>query len=208
MLGEPSAHYSSNRRIGLIVLDSASAFFWQERMREEVDRVGGDGDDRAEDAGVDGEAANRASHENARQQQHAPLLQRPPDLTTALHAIQHLFSAPLIYTTTTLSSFSSSSTTTGTIPSLPPSLSALPATFPTLRILISRDVVKKFPQNLSLAALKADAAARLAVVEMGKGSAIVLPGQGWSEEVRGRMRGNRGARGFVFQVVGEGVVFE
>ena len=199
------------------MLDSASAYFWQERMSAEVDGQESSPQkpcDNGVDDGADDDGDTGAKEDK--------------DLTSALRATQDLFGCPIIYTTMTLAnsttSISNTSTThTNTMPllqnTLPAPLSPLQISFPTLRLLFSRSVVKRFPGNMGLNTLLQDRGARQAVVEKGGFRVDVVPGGSvWNRDehervgglsLKERLRGGGiKARGFGFVIEEGGVSFE
>lgn len=203
------------------MLDGASAFFWQERMCAEVD--GRESSQIAGDKGVDVDGgADDGRGGNVKEDK---------DLASALRSTQDLFGCPIVYTTITLANSSNNSSTANTtntntnanppplLQTLPAPLSPLPTSFPTLRLLFSRNAVKRFPGNMGLNALLQDRGARQAVVEKGGFRVDVVPGGSvWSRDenervgglsVKERLRGGGvKARGFGFGVGEGGVVFE
>lgn len=213
---EKSQHYSGSRAVGLLVIDSASAFFWQERMAAE----GGEGaarDDEAETL----QERSRAPEEDGEEREEGTAEQVNKNLTIALLATQDLFACPILYTTITLSSPSSTTFSSNdpnaaypilTNSPLSQPLSALPSSFPTLRLLCTRNAVKRFPAAMSMQALLLDRGARQAVVDKGGFRVDVVPGGSvWARDdgVKERLRRGGGkARAFVMVVEGKGVGFE
>jgi DNA-repair protein XRCC2 len=204
LLASPSQHYSSNRTVGLLVLDSASAFFWQERLATDLVSLDEEPD---ADVALVGSAAGKSSSPTrsspTRSSRRGTLNN---DLAAALRTTQALLGCAVIYTTHTMASTTAvTSLTTTTVPlrtTLPHPISALPSSFPTVRLLCARDTVKKFPAGMTLAQLKVDAPARMAVVAKTGWTASVVPGGKLDEGVRGRMGRSSAARGFVFGVGG------
>jgi len=218
---EKALHYSGNRKIGLLVLDSASAYFWQERMSAEVAGLARDDDDDFE--ALQGRfpphniAEEPSPRNDDREAKHANA-QEDKDIAAALRATQALFGCPVVYTTITLSNSNASTTSTSANDSIPlqnslaAPLSPLPTSFPTLRLLCSRNAVKRFPANMGVSALLQDRGARQAVVEKGAFRVDVVPGGsvwGRDEGLRERLRMcGREARGFGVEIGSGGVVVE
>ncbi|ODH46506.1 hypothetical protein GX48_07394 [Paracoccidioides brasiliensis] len=104
---ERRCHVSHLRPLNVIVLDSASAFYWQDRREMEVLGIPGVREERERRARNDergnGNGDGDEKHTGTgtgtgtgQQQQQQNL---PQKITRALQALQHTFSCPLIYTT-------------------------------------------------------------------------------------------------------------
>lgn len=180
-----SRHVSSNRRLHAIIIDSASAFFWQDRLRDEVARI--------EDIG-----RPLAGIEREREQKQSFYISDLyAELVKELKRLQRRFSCAIIFTTTSLTGKTSSShhtqsyQTSGPFdlynppapptktPALRPFLPAPWGTFPTLRLVVQRDAVRPFPPNITVHNAERDAANRHEVVKQGKFSGWV---NGWGQE--------------------------
>lgn len=206
-----SRHLSSNRPLQAIIIDSASAFFWQDRLRDEISRT--------EEIG-----RPLADLERDREQKQsfyqADLY---AELVKELKRLQLRFSCAVIYSTMTWTGKSSASLHAQShrpsgpfdlynppvfskTPALRPSLPAPWGTFPTLRLLVQRDSVRPFPPSMTARDAEQDAAMRHEVVRQGKFSGWV---NGWGQEewprrvVDGVERLNGGM--FVFYARGQGV---
>ena len=172
-----SCHHSASRPLQMIAIDSVTAFFWQDRLRDEVARTEDIGRPRTE---IDQERE---------QKQVFYLSDLYSQLVTELKRLQGRFGCTVVYTATASSgrpSINSSYSALGPYdrsPSRTPSLrSALPAPwgiFPTLRLVVHRDLVRSFPPATSAHDARKDAPMRQKVVRQGKFSAWV---NSWGRE--------------------------
>lgn len=148
--GQPQ-HYSRNRRVHSLVLDSATAFLWQDRWAAALARIpGGAEDERERSHFATGDNASDGTGRGGNL--HA-------DIVTWLREFQEQFSCMLLYTTTM---------TTGR--------SGLPypwPVLPVLRVMVRRDAVQRFGGEMSVEAARADAEARQSVVRRGRCSGWV-----------------------------------
>jgi len=195
-LFDKARHSSFDRAVGLLALDSASAFYWLEKAEEE-------------------DAAFLAATSSITQPQgHEPLGARTVSeyaaLATSLKATREVFSCPVVITTwhlgptqsTALSHPGSSSSSSR---SRRPSLPAPMATLPTLRLVVQRKAVRKFPPGIRIEEALREAADRLKAVEEGKFEAVVCE---WGIEERVLVELKRRGAGFGFRIGREGVVVE
>jgi hypothetical protein len=198
-------HISAARPLHAILLDSASAFYWQDRLRDEVARTEDIGRNPAEIA------RDREQHRTF----HITVLYR--EMVAELRRLQTLFDCAIVYTTWGVSravSSSSSLPSYGAISSGPPSFRPhLPppwGSFPTLRIVIQRDAVRQFGPDATVAEAERDAAIRQDVVHQGKFSAWVDPWgrEEWPLSVLNALNRMTERGGFPFWVRGEGVFME
>ncbi|KAL4895313.1 hypothetical protein BDV59DRAFT_153305 [Aspergillus ambiguus] len=177
-------HFSSTRPLHAIVVDSASAFFWQDKLHDEVARV--------EDIG-----RSYADIEHDRHHKKSFYLSEMyADLVAELKRLQRRFDCAIIYTTASWSGRSAPPAGLGDpnpgpftlydphlsmsrFPSCRPSLPAPWGTFPTVRFLVRREAVRPFPPAMTVAEAQGDAAMRHGVVLRGRFSAWV---NGWGCE--------------------------
>ncbi|KAI9673641.1 MAG: hypothetical protein M1817_002278 [Caeruleum heppii] len=169
------AHHLHHRSLGAIMLDSTTAFFWQDkfaeesRQREEVDRQ--------EEANPGGHLPSETSPSSFKETYNT--------LSTHLLALSSTFpDTPIVITTRILSPVSSSSV-------FPPS--HLPSLFTShlaLRLHVHRDPVPKFGPGMSAEEAGRDQESRLGVVGRGRFSAWVVPvgGEGGMGTGTGRRR--------------------
>ncbi|KAL1849786.1 hypothetical protein Plec18170_007307 [Paecilomyces lecythidis] len=186
---EVSRHRSATRPLHAIFLDSASAFFWQDRLRDEVART--------EEIG-----RPAAEIERDREQErsfHLAVLYR--QLVTELRRLQTIFDCAVVYTTWGLSrtkstsDYGPTSSYSGFRPHLPPPW----GTFPSLRLVVQREPIRPFPPEATLQEAERDAPLRQEVIARGKFWAWV---DTWGREewprriVEGLERRNRGRFAF------------
>ena len=186
-----SRHRSAARPLHAILLDSASAFFWQDRLRDEVART--------EEIGLPA-----AEIERDRQQQrsfHLAVLYR--ELVEELLRLQARFDCAVVYTTWGVSPAYNHQG----LPSFKPHLPGLWKTFPVLRVVVQRDSVQSFGQETTVAEAERDAFTRQAVVLQGKFSVWVDPwGQeDWPPSVVSALDWSAGRCSFAFEATREGV---
>lgn len=175
-----SRHYSASRPLQMAAIDSATAFFWQDRLRDEVARTEDIGRPRAE---IEQEREKKRSFY---------LADLYAELLKELKRLQGRFGCAVVYTTTVsggrppatnrsghsgpLGPYDQAPTRT---PALRPALPAPWGTFPTLRLVVRRDTVRSFPPAMSAHDARRDAPMRQGVVRQGKFSAWV---NAWGRE--------------------------
>lgn len=172
-----SRHQSASRPLHLVVIDSATAFFWQDRLRDEVARTEDIGRPRAE---VDQEREQKRSFY---------LADIYAELVKQLKRLQGRFGCGVVYTTNVSSAAATRSAQSGSSGPYAPSPSRTPAlrpalpvpwgTFPTLRLVVQRDTVRSFPPGMSAHDARRDAPMRQSVIRQGKFSAWV---NAWGRE--------------------------
>ncbi|KAJ5119200.1 uncharacterized protein N7443_008127 [Penicillium atrosanguineum] len=172
-----SRHHSASRPLQMIAIDSVTAFFWQDRLRDEVARTEDIGRSRIE---IDQERE---------QKQGFYLSDLYSQLITELKRLQGRFGCTVVYTATVSGGRPSSNSSHfalspyDRLPSRTPSLRpALPAPwgfFPTLRLVVHRDLVRSFPPAASAHDARKDAPMRQKVVRQGKFSAWI---NSWGRE--------------------------
>ncbi|KAJ5692757.1 hypothetical protein N7462_002180 [Penicillium macrosclerotiorum] len=172
-------HFSASRPLHMIAIDSATAFLWQDKLRDEVARTEDIGRPRAE---VDEERERKQSFYFS---------DIYAELVNELKRLQSLFGCSVVYTTT-VSGGRPSAMDTGASgpldsydrgpsqkPSLRPALPAPWGAFPVLRIVVHRDTVRPFPPAISAHDSRKDAPSRQKIVRQGKFSAWV---NSWGRE--------------------------
>ena len=177
-------HYSSVRPLHAIFLDSASAFFWPDRLRDEVARI--------EDIGRPYAELER----ERRLQQSFHISDLYAALVAELRRLQRRFGCTIVYTATahTTGRPSVSNPASGPFdlytpgeersrsrvraPSLRPLLPGWGA-FPTLRLVVGREAVRAFPPGAIAGEAQRVAAARQDAVRRGQFWARV---NAWGEE--------------------------
>lgn len=197
-LFDASAHHSSTRRVGVILLDSASAFVWSERAEDEMARV--PGSTFAGDAGIGGAKAAASSSS------------RWAELAACLRTASTTLHCPVVYTAWNLSSPHSTGAGVGggggagqfsasIRPQLPPPF----GTLPTLRLVISRRHVRKFAPGMSGEEAIREAGDRQTVVERG---VFDVEFNRWSGGGDGGGGGRRVGVGFVVKITEDGIVLD
>lgn len=140
-LFDSSAHHSFERQVSLLVVDSVTAFFWQQRMGREGRGVGSREDEGDEDDTSPTRPEDKTTPTNA-------------TLTAALLTSQSLFGHTVIVTRS------------GHLHS--PLITAA-HTNSTLQLTITRDAVNKFPVEMAVEEAERDRGVRQDVVEKGRG---------------------------------------
>ncbi|KAL4736528.1 hypothetical protein BDV11DRAFT_11463 [Aspergillus similis] len=199
-----SRHASSNRALQAIIIDSATAFLWQDKLQDEIART--------EDIG-----RSVAEIERERlQRENFHLADIYADLVASLKQLQSKFDCDVIYTAT---SFGSKSTENPSMPygsynpldtalQTPSFRSPLPSPwglFPTLRLVLQRKVLRPFPPGVTVQGAERDAPMRQEMVMRGEFLGSV---NGWGRDDWPRRRleelKRRGAQ-FTFNVGRNGV---
>ncbi|KKA23260.1 hypothetical protein T310_2685 [Rasamsonia emersonii CBS 393.64] len=193
-------HVSAARPLHAIMLDSASAFYWQDRLRDEVART--------EDIGRSPAEIARDREQN--RSFHLTVLYR--ELVAELRRLQTCFDCAIVYTTWGVSRAASSlptpyATLAPGPPSFRPHLPPPWGTFPTLRLVVQRDAVRPFGPETTVAEAERDAPIRQEVVQRGKFSAWVDPWgrEEWPLSVLNALNRMPERGGFPFWVRREGV---
>ena len=177
-------HLSSSRPVHTIYLDSANAFFWEDKLQDEIARV----------ADIGRPAADLERERTQKESFHIADLYA--DLVAELKRLQRLFSCGIVYTTTVQGKSAGAQgnsvyqpsgpydlyTPGPSVPRTPSFRSALPApwgTFPTLRIVVQRDTVRPFPSTMAAHDAQRGAPQRQVVVCRGRFTGWV---NGWGRE--------------------------
>ncbi|KAJ6056759.1 uncharacterized protein N7446_007650 [Penicillium canescens] len=166
-----SRHRSASRALQMIAIDSATAFIWQDRLRDEIARIEEIGRPRAE---VDRERERNQSFH---------LSDLYVELAMVLKRLQGLFQCAIVFTTISGTRAAPSSDgqsgpglydwPQSRTPALRPALPAPWGTFPTLRLIVHRSSVRPFPPSMAPQAAIKDAHLRQSVVHQGKVSVCV-----------------------------------
>jgi hypothetical protein len=175
-----SRHHSASRPLHMLVIDSVTAFLWQDKLRDELARTEEIGRSRAE---IDQQRALKRTFS---------LSDLYAEIVHELKRLQSRFGCAVIYTTIVSSGRPPASNTSGQsgppgpydrppskTPSLRPALPAPWGTFPVLRLVVHRDAVSPFPPAMSAHDARRDASMRQSVVRQGKFSAWV---NAWGRE--------------------------
>lgn len=177
-LYDVSQHYSFSRPLQMIAIDSATAFIWQDRLRDEVART--------EDIGRPREEVDRERE----LKQSFYLADLYTDIVKELRRLQARFGCGVVYTTVSSGRnpaanimgsgpFGPYDRTSSRLPSLRPPLPASWGAYPTLRLIVHRDAVRSFPPTMSAHDARNEAGNRQSIVRQGKFSAWV---NGWDRE--------------------------
>lgn len=186
-LFDKSRHYSFDRPVGFIALDSAAAFYWQAKAEEE-------------DAALLSATTTSGAHKP--QSKPAPYAQ----LTTSIKSASVALCCPVIFTAWHL----------GPVPptahhhgpgsnSLRPSVPSPLSQVPTVRLIVQRVPVRKFPAGISIAEAQREAEDRQKAVEEGKFECVVNE---WDVDERTLQRLQAVGAGFGFSIREEGVIME
>ncbi|KAK3616576.1 hypothetical protein LTR56_025876 [Elasticomyces elasticus] len=178
-----SRHYSIDRAVSFVAIDSASAFYWQTKAEEE-------------------NASIYASDQDL------PPTRRPPStyqqLTAALKASASALCCNLILTSHHLGPISTNAhdSTQSLRPTLPAPLSNLP----TLRLIVHRLPVRKFPAGISVEEARREAPNRQSAVDAGKFACALNE---WNVDERLLRRLQReGRMSFGFRISNEGLTVD
>ena len=184
-LFDSNEHHSFDRTVGFIAIDSASAFYWQDRAETE-------------------DAVFLASTSTSPDGSKLP----PPAsgyaaLASTLKETCATFSCPAVVTTWYLGPSQSQNQhrSFSTPRSFRPNLPAPWSTLPTLRLVVQRVPVRKFPQGITLDNAMREADDRWKVVSEGKFECFVNE---WGLDARMSQRLEGG--GFVFRINADGIV--
>jgi len=171
-------HFSSGRVLQGVLLDGVSAFVWQDRMDNDIQRI----------------ESNHNDASNA-------FVKRYQELVTSLRAVQQLFDCVIVATNWGLSPMISTSAPLAFRPRLP----SIWSSFCTLKLVVERVSVTKFREGLSGEAAWREAKARQEVVEKGRFSGWVnwWGCEEWSGGVRDGLEAE--GEGFTLRITGDGV---
>ncbi|KAJ5818063.1 hypothetical protein N7474_003654 [Penicillium riverlandense] len=169
-----SQHRSASRPLQMIAIDSVTAFFWQDRLREEASRTETIGRPQKE---IDGLRESK---------QLFSLSDLYADLVKELKQLQRRFGCAVVYTATIPGGRpANTNDASGPFeqymarPSLRPALPAPWGTFPALRLIVHRSQVRPFPPGINTQDAEREAPLRQSVVDQGKFSACV---NAWGSE--------------------------
>ena len=182
-------HFSSTRSLGLLVLDSATAFYWQDRFDAEMARLEAIGSESTVATDTPSKTAQMIAH---------------------LKRLQKIFDCGIVFTTNTSTIKSTGSTVTP--PNQPAETTRMSAwsAFATLQLTISRVPVPQFAAQMELDECKRDQPNRLDAVQTGRFNVDLdrTHGETWPGHVKdatGRLDG-RGR--FGLRITEKGVLLE
>jgi DNA-repair protein XRCC2 len=195
--GGSAAHFSASRSLGLIVLDSATAFYWQDRFEADLARF--------EALGADESAGVRSPAQSS----------RTLEVIAELKKLQKLFDCTILFTSTPYVKSSIRTTFTGTdiitndgrlLPQEQPGVSPWTG-FATLSLSVSHERVRQFAAHMSPEDCERDQTNRLAAVA--KGHSIVSVdwsmSDTWASGVRDTMNGLDGQGSFGIRITSLGI---
>lgn len=184
-----TSHFSANRQVSLIILHHIDAFLWQDRLED------------AEDP----------TNEIKTCQKSSLLSVRFRELVAHLGQLQARFGCLIIATSSALSTMAYARSDGLVVPALRSHLPNAWKNFVTLRLLVQRDSVRKFPLGVSVEEAAREAHQRREVVERCIFSAQLdwSESDGWREETRNAVKAleNHGELSFSFKVTASGVHF-
>lgn len=163
-------HSSHSRSLHAIILDSASAFYWQDRREAEILKIPGVREERA--------AQKPSASTTASDIDNLSIHQIEQETISCLRHVQHVFSCAIVYTTWGLQRASTlrhgqDAYIYSNPLSFRPHLPRPWPTFPTLRLVVSRDPVRPFAPFMTVKEAERDAPSRQAIVARGEFSVWV-----------------------------------
>lgn len=182
-LGDMRRHVSGKRRLGLVILDTAHAFYWQDRMDDDVERIDPTAHStRQSDVGMEeqeerGPDAAPSEAPPTEQDRPSPYINRKAmtsSIQSLLRSLQRDYSPAIVFTTS---------------PNVPPK-SSLWSLFPTLRLQVSSlaPSIAPFTSHMSISEALLDREKRKEVVQRGECVAVAIEGheEDWRSDVRER----------------------
>lgn len=193
-----SRHRSASRPLQMIVMDSVTAFIWQDRLRDEVARTEEIGRSREE---IDDEREQKRKFS-------LPILYA--ELAKQLKQLQVRFHCSIVYTSVVSGGRPSAdlNESQSRFSTLKPALPAPWGTLPTLRLIFHRSMVRPFPPSMAPHAAVKEAPSRQDAVQQGKISAWVNEWgrDGWPRRIVEAIEASNGGA-FSFFVRESGVEF-
>lgn len=181
-----SSHPSLDRPLGLIALDSASAFYWQSRAAEE-----------------DHSFRNTTGSSSPTQAEPEPASYA--QLATALMTAAKVFNAPVILTSWSLHAPPAQQHGQGPVRSLRPSLPAPLSALTSTRFIVQRIPVRRFPAHISVREALREAGDRQRAVDDGKFECVVNQ---WGLDPRTVERVKGAGEGFGFRITDAGLIVD
>lgn len=189
-LSDTTSHYSANRQLGAIVINSLSAFFWQDRQ---------DAEEQKDAALIEPSTVTQDQKANV-------YLTRWRSLVSSLREVQQTFDCPIVATNWALASpvYSKDSS------SLRPHLPGVWTNFCTFNVVLQRKSVRKFGPGMSVEEALAEKYQRQEAVDGSGFSGWVnwWNSEGWKEEIRMAVNAWSNRGGLQFAVTDKGVVFD
>ncbi|KAL9008819.1 MAG: hypothetical protein Q9173_006096 [Seirophora scorigena] len=183
-----ASHVSANRSVGSIILHDVDAFLWQDRLEDAEDQT----------------------HGTTAPQNAGLLSSRFRDMVNHVRRIQASFSCLVIATSSALSTTSHTRIEGHTVPVLKSHLPNSWRSFVTVRLIVQRDSVRKFPLGISAKEAAAEAGQRREAVEKSIFSARLDWSESdvWREETRGVLKAMDDVGDFPFRITASGVDFD
>ncbi|KAL3453219.1 hypothetical protein BJX65DRAFT_302134 [Aspergillus insuetus] len=201
-------HLSANRPVHSIIIDSATAFFWQDKLQDEIART--------EDIGRPAADIQRERLEK----ESFYLADIYADLVAELKRLQHMFDCSVIFTTTSSNGrtiekqpefYGSYNILDTAFPNMPSFRSPLPppwGLFPTLRLVVQREAVRPFPPIAIISEAQREAAMRQEIVMRAEfvGSVNGWGRENWPRKLLEELK-RRDEGVFGFRVIRNGITF-
>lgn len=180
-----ASHFSANRQVSLIILYNVDAFLWQDRLEDVEDPA---------DAGQISQKSTLLSG-------------RFRNLVAQLGRLHAKLGCLIVATSSALSTMAYVRTDGLVVPTLRSHLPNAWRSFVTLRLLIQRDSVRKFPLGVSAEEAAREAGQRREVVERCSFSARLdwSESDDWKEETRNAVKALANGGEFSFKVTATGV---
>ena len=187
LLGQPPSHFSTNRPLGLLIINNISTFLWQDRL---------DADEET-DPSTSKDPVKSGSNFFS---------QRYRTLVSTLREIQRTFSCVIVATNRGLAPVMSVSGRRALSSYLPPIWNS----FCTVKLVTERNRVRKFGPGLSIEEASKEAWQRWEAVERSPFTVSVnwADSEDWKEEVREAVRKLEVQGSFFFCVTDEGVMLD
>ncbi|KAK3065664.1 hypothetical protein LTR53_018166, partial [Teratosphaeriaceae sp. CCFEE 6253] len=183
-LFDKTRHYSFDRPVAFVALDSASAFYWQSKAEEE-------------------NAAFLAATMSTDHKQPAPASYA--SLASALKYISSMLHCPIVLTSKHLNPVTQLGTPGPDSQTLRPCLPAPLSNLPTLRLISHRLPVRKFPAGISVEGARREAGDRQQAVKAARFACEVNE---WNLDERTLRKLQQEGSGFGFRITGEGLIIE
>ncbi|KAL8927008.1 MAG: hypothetical protein Q9208_002553 [Pyrenodesmia sp. 3 TL-2023] len=183
-----ASHVSANRSVGSIIVHSVDAFLWQDRLD--------DAEDQASDTGF--------------VQKTSLISSRFRDLVAHLRRLQTDFSCLIIATSSALSTTAYTRIDGQMVPVLRSHVPNVWRNFVTVRLIVQRDTVRKFPLGISVEEAVAEASQRREAIDKSVFSARLdwSESDDWREETRAALRAMEGVGKIIFKITASGVLVE
>ena len=182
---DTASHYSANRCVGFIILHDLDSFLWQDRLED------------AEDETSDGKPSQKITG----------LSRHFRDMVAHLRHLQADFSCLVIATSSALSAVTYTRINGLAVPSLRSHLPNVWRNFVTLRLIVQRDTIRKFPLGISAEEAAREAHQRREAVEKCMFSARMdwSESDNWREGTMSAIKALGDGGEFVFKVTTSGV---